>query len=167
MLRFASTQFANRCNLRFDGFICTNTFPNKYGKVTNAIENIIGIIPTGLSGIGRIDVCSTFPFFAYTIGISLVDLRMKIDKKINTNTMISMKNNIPRKSPAPQAKFPYTFCVIPATIDEKINNDTPFDIPFSVISSPNRITNIDQVIIANALNRTVLIEIAITFPHRI
>jgi hypothetical protein len=63
------------------------------------------------------------------------------------------------------AKFQYTLFVIQATIDENISMEIPFDIPFSVISSHNRISNIAQTVMLNAVNNKLPIDVSITFPH--
>jgi len=61
-------------------------------------------------------------------------------------------------------KLPYTLCVIPATIDEKINIEIPFDTHFSVINSHNRINNTHHTVIVIAANNRVGKAVLITLP---
>ena len=58
-------------------------------------------------------------------------------------------------------------CVIPATIDEKMRIEIPFAIPFSVISSPNRMRRSAQTVIENPDNKSVPKLVSITaLPKR-
>jgi len=51
-------------NLVFIGWNWVMSLDNKYGKDTNAIEKMIGTIPTGFIGIGNEDDSSTLPLLA-------------------------------------------------------------------------------------------------------
>ena len=96
-------------------------------------------------------------------GISFTDLRIKIERIIRTRTMISI-NRTTHHTLLEDETLEYIFCTIPETIDAKISNDTPLEIPFSVMSSPSRIKKIDQTVIVNADKRTVGIDVAIILP---
>jgi hypothetical protein len=125
---------------------------------------MIGIIPTGFIGIGMIELSCTLPFLAYMIGISLIDFNIKIDNIISPNISTNINTNIPHIFHVDE-KLQYTLCVIPATIDEKINIDIPLDTPFSVINSHNRISNTHHTVIVSAASSRVGNAVLITFPH--
>jgi hypothetical protein len=57
---------------------------------------MIGTIPTGFIGIGNNDDCCAFHCFAYIIGISFIDLIIRIDRRTSTSTIINMKAIIPQ-----------------------------------------------------------------------
>lgn len=63
-----------------------------------------------------------------------------------------------------EAKLPYIFWVIPATMDAKINKETPLEIPFSVISSPIRIKRTEPTVITKAESIRVPGSVGITLP---
>ncbi|MEI8091173.1 MAG: hypothetical protein WCG98_02755 [bacterium] len=100
------------------------------------------------------------------IGISLIDLRINIDKKISTNTMTSI-NTMTHKTLVELDTLEYIFCTIPDTIDAKISKDTQLEIPFSVINSPNHIRNTDPTVMTTADNNTLGKVVEITFPPSI
>jgi hypothetical protein len=79
-----------------------------------------------------------------------------------------MITNIKTRSPKKLVvahKFEKIDCVIPATIDAKIMSEIPLEIPFSVISSPIRMTNIDPTAKTKADNKTIQkLLTSITFP---
>lgn len=83
-------------------------------------------------------------------GISLMDLRMKMESNINPRTMISIKSVTPMTLDD-HAMLAYIFCVIPETMEAKIKSDVQFDMPFSVINSPIRISKTDPTVIVNAV----------------
>jgi hypothetical protein len=89
---------------------------------------------------------------------------MKIESiiKPSINTIINI--NI-HKRLLVQEKLQYTLCVIPATIEEKINIDIQFETHFSVISSHSRISNTQPTVIAMAANNRVVGHVSITLPH--
>lgn len=91
---------------------------------------------------------------------------MKIERKISTSTITSIKTTIPRTLSVP-ATLEYIFCVIPATIDAKIKREIPLDTPFSVISSPSHINQIAPTVMTNADKITVGNDVAIIFPPSI
>jgi len=111
-----------------------------------------------------IELSCTLPFLAYMIGISFIDFNMNIDSMINPKIRTNINTNIPHIFPV-EEKLPYILCVIPATIEEKINIDIPLDTPFSVINSHNRIINTHHTAIVVAANNRVDSHVSITFPH--
>ena len=74
---------------------------------------------------------------------------------MNTHIMLSV-----------EAKLPYIFWVIPATIDAKISKETQLDIHFSVINSPIHINNTDPTVITNADRISVPASVGMTLPPR-
>ena len=98
-------------------------------------------------------------------GISLIDFNMKIDKRTSQSTIININITTPNILVDHEA-LEYTFWTIPDTIDEKIRSEIPFEIPFSVINSPIRIKITDPTVIANAVARSVGIEVLMTLPPR-
>jgi len=125
---------------------------------------MIGIIPTGFIGIGKIELSCTFPCLEYMIGISLIDLSMKIDSTINKSTNDIMKMNTPTALLAP-ARLEYTWLDIPATIDANINTDTPLVMPFSVMRSPNQRIIIAPTLRQNVVSNTIpIFAVSMTLP---
>jgi hypothetical protein len=59
----------------------------------------------------------------------------------------------------------YTCQEIPATIDEKINKETPFEIPFSVINSHKYNKLVAPTVSVKAVNKIVVMSVEITCPH--
>jgi hypothetical protein len=138
---------------------------NKYGKVTNAIEKIIGTIPTGFIGIGKEEDSSTFHLLVYIIGISFIDFRIKIESNIKTSTKTSI-NTMTHKILVEPETSAYIFCTIQETIDANISNETQFQIHFSVINSPNHIKRTDHIVITKAVIITFGKAVLITLPHK-
>jgi len=98
-------------------------------------------------------------------GISLMDLRMKIESNIKPSTMISMNQVTPTRLFEP-AMLEYIFWVIPDTMDAKIRRETPFEMPCSVINSPIRINNTDPTVIVNAVTTMLIGVVLMTCPPR-
>jgi predicted FMN-binding regulatory protein PaiB len=111
-----------------------------------------------------IELSCTLPFLAYIIGISLIDFNINIDNIINHNIKTNINISIPHIFPVDE-KLPYTFCVIPATIEEKINIEIPLDTHFSVINSHSRIINTPHTVIVIAANISVDNHVSMTFHH--
>jgi hypothetical protein len=127
---------------------------------------MIGTIPTGFIGIGRMLDCCTFPLLVYITGISLVDLRMNIESNISTNTIATINNNTYIQL-LPPDKLLYHFWNIPETIEAKINNEIPFETHFSVISSQSHISHTAPTVSTNATNNTVVISVDTALPPSI
>lgn len=94
-----------------------------------------------------------------------MDLRMKMESNINPSTMMSMNKMTPIML-SELATLEYIFWVIPETMDAKINNEVPLEIPFSVINSPIRISNTDHTVIVNAVAIKLNGAVLMTLPPR-
>lgn len=73
-----------------------------------------------------------------------------MESRISPSTMINMNKVTPTILDEP-AMLEYIFWVIPDTMDANIKRETPLEIPFSVINSPIRISNIDPTVMVNAV----------------
>lgn len=94
-----------------------------------------------------------------------MDFNMKIESNTNQSTIISI-NKITHTTLSVLATLEYICWVIHATIDAKISNETQFETPFSVISSPIHIKRTDQTVITNADNNKVPKSVGITLQPR-
>ena len=100
------------------------------------------------------------------IGISLIDLRIKIDINTNKSTTINITMIIIGILLELEISQ-YALFVIHETIDAKIKREIPLLIPFSVINSPIHIRSTLHTVIANAAKRTVDRSVLIIFPPNI
>jgi hypothetical protein len=79
----------------------------------------------------------------------LIDFKIKIDNKTNTNTITIINKKTPRKL-VDQVTLLYTWLVIQDTIEANISNDIQLEIHFSVISSHNHIKPTAHTVITKA-----------------
>ena len=100
------------------------------------------------------------------MGISLIDFRISIERKINTRMKIDIKMKTPvgLLDPAKEADI----CLdIPATIDAKMRRDIPLEIHFSVINSPIHMTIIAPIASEKAvIITTPILPVLITAPPK-
>lgn len=86
-----------------------------------------------------------------------------MERMTSPSTTTIIKMNTPNALEEP-AMLPYTFWVIPETMDAKISKETQLEIHFSVINSPIRMSRTEPTVITNADIMSVPKSVGMTFP---